>query len=579
MAHCKKFTADFETTTDENDCRVWAYAICEIGNINNFIYGNNIEDFIKFCSDKKENYQIYFHNLKFDGEYIFNYLLSNGYEVIKDKRKRRDKTFTCLISDMGQFYSIEIYFHVTKKHTNKVTIYDSMKILNFSVEKIAKDFNLPIQKLELDYKEKREVGHILTEHEIEYIRNDVEIMARALEYMFNEKLLKMTIGSDALANYKQMNKNFSKYFPVLNIEIDSDIRKSYKGGFTYLNDIYKEQETGEGLVLDVNSLYPSVMKYQYLPFGDPLFFEGKYEEDNLYKLYIQCLSCSFELKEGMIPTLQIKNNPSFVPNEYIKSSEGDIVTLFLTNIDLELFFEHYEVYNITYHNGWKFKGLKGLFSNYIDYWTERKINAKKENNNVLYIISKLLLNSLYGKFGLNPKVRGKYPYLNEEGIVKYKLGEEEIRDAIYIPVATFITSYARRKTITTSQAIKDYTIKKYGKDYYIYSDTDSIHLLLLPDEELKQFVDIDDYRLGAWKIESKFTRGKYIRQKCYIEEYEDKLNVTVAGLPKKLGKYVNFDNFNKGMEILASEEDKEHKLRFKHVKGGVILADTDFTIK
>ena len=575
----KKFTADFETTTDPNDCRVWAYALCEIGNIDNFIYGNNINDFIDFCSDKKENYQLWFHNLKFDGEYIFNYLLNNGFEFVKDKKLRRDKTFTCLISDMGQFYSIEIYFHVTKKHTNKVTIFDSMKVLNFSVDKIAEDFKLPIRKLKLDYDEKREIGHILTQHEIDYIRNDVEIMARALQFMFDENLLKMTIGSDALTNYKKMNKNFNKYFPILDFVIDSDIRKSYKGGFTYLNEIYKEKEVGKGLVLDVNSLYPSVMKNEYLPFGDPLFFEGKYEEDKLYKVYIQCLSCSFELKEGMIPTLQIKNNPSFVPNEYIKSSEGDIVTLFLTNIDLELFLSHYDVYNITYHNGWKFKALKGLFTNYIDYWTDKKINAKKEGNKVLYIISKLMLNSLYGKFGLNPRVRGKIPYLDPEGIVKYKLGEEEIRNGIYIPVASFITSYARRKTITTSQNIKDYTIKNYNEDYYIYSDTDSIHMKYLPDEIVKQFVEVDDFELGKWKIESRFTRGKYLRQKCYIEEYDNELNVTVAGLPKKLGKYVTFDNFKKGMEILANDESREHKLRFKHVKGGVLLVDTDFTIK
>ena len=579
MAQCKKFTADFETTTDINDCRVWAYALCEIGNVDNFIYGNNIEDFIKFCSDKYKNYQLYFHNLKFDGEYIFNYLLNNDFSYVKDKKERRDKTFTCLISDMGQFYSIEIYFHVTKKHTNKVTIYDSLKILNFPVEKIAKDFNLPIRKLELDYDEKREIGHVLTQHEIDYIRNDVEIMSRALEYMFNENLLKMTIGSDALANYKEMNKNFSKYFPILDFNIDSDIRQSYKGGFTYLNDCYKEKETGAGLVLDVNSLYPSRMKYDFLPFGDPLFFEGKYEEDKLYKLYIQCLTCSFEVKEGMIPTIQIKNSPSFIPNEYVKSSNGELVTLYLTNIDLELFLSHYNVYDLTYHNGWKFKALKGLFSNYIDYWTDRKINAKKEGNNVLYIISKLMLNSLYGKFGLNPRVRGKIPYLNEEGIVKYKLGDLEIRDSIYLPVATFITSYARRITILTSQAIKDYSINKYGKDLYIYSDTDSIHTLLTDEEELKKFVDIDDFRLGAWKIESKFSRGKYIRQKCYVEEFEGKLNVTVAGLPKKLGKYVTFENFNKGMTILASDTNIEHKLTFKHVKGGVILMDTDFTIK
>ena len=29
----RKFTADFETTVSETDCRVWAYSICEIGNV------------------------------------------------------------------------------------------------------------------------------------------------------------------------------------------------------------------------------------------------------------------------------------------------------------------------------------------------------------------------------------------------------------------------------------------------------------------------------------------------------------------------------------------------------------------
>ena len=577
----RKFTADFETTTDPNDCRVWAYAICEIGNINNFYYGNSIDEFIEFCKNKRENYVLYFHNLKFDGEYIFNYLLNNDYKCIKDKKDREDKTFTTLISDTGQFYSIEIFFETkNKKHINKVTIYDSLKILNFSVDKIAKDFNLPIRKLELDYHAKREIGHILTEEEIDYIKNDVEIMARALEFMFNENLKKMTIGSDALNNYKEMNTNFSKYFPLLPYQIDLDIRRSYKGGFTYLNEIYKEKETGSGIVLDVNSLYPSVMKYEKLPFGEPIYFEGEYKEDKLYSLYIQTFSCSFELKDGKIPSIQIKNNLSFVPNEYIKSSKGDIVTLTLTNVDLKLFFENYNVYDLTYHSGWKFKGIKGLFTQYIDYWSEKKINAKKEGNNVLYIISKLMLNSLYGKFGLNPNVQGKYPYLNEEGIVKYKMYPKEIRDSIYIPVASFITSYARNKTIRTSQAIKDYTIKNYNKDYYIYSDTDSIHLLDIDENILKSFVDIDDYKLGAWKIESKFIKGKYIRQKCYIElGYDDKLNVTVAGLPEKLGKYITFENFDKGLQTLASDTEKEHKLTFKHVKGGVILADTDFSIK
>ena len=581
----RKFTADFETNVDPDDCRVWAYAICEVDDPSNFVYGNNIDDFINWCANKKENYLIWFHNLKYDGEYIISYLLDNGYECIKDKKDRHDKSFTCLISDMGQWYSIEIFFDTkNKKHINKVTIYDSLKILNFSVEQIAKDFNLPIQKLTIDYKEKREIGHVLTEQEINYIRNDVEIMARALAIMFQEDLTKMTIGSDALSNYKKINKNFNKYFPTLPFEIDKDIRRSYKGGFTYLNDIYKGAETGAGIVFDKNSMYPAKMMYEKMPFGDPIFFDGKYEEDMLYPLYVQTLSCIFELKDGMLPTIQIKNNLSFIPNEYVKSSDGDIVTLTLTNIDLEMFLEHYNVYELEYHSGWKFRAIKGLFTEYIDYWTDKKIQAKKDNNGAMYRISKLMLNSLYGKYGLNPIVRSKFPYLDDDGVVKYGMYESEIRDSIYLPIATFITSYARRDIIESSQKIRDYSMKKYGKDLYVYSDTDSIHCLLDEEkdiEDLKQILEIDDYKLGAWKLESKFKKGKYLRQKCYIElDYNEKLNVTVAGLPKKIGDLITFDNFKVGFttENIDTNDDRK-KLTYKHVKGGVLLVETDFTIK
>lgn len=96
----------------------------------------------------------------------------------------------------------------------------------------------------------------------------------------------------------------------------------------------------------------------------------------------------------------------------------------------------------------------------------------------------------------------KIPYLSEDEIVKYRILDGEKRDTIYIPMASFITSYARRKTITTSQIIKDYSLKKYGEDYYIYSDTDSIHLRQIPIEELEKILEIDDYKLGAWKLES-----------------------------------------------------------------------------
>ena len=76
----------------------------------------------------------------------------------------------------------------------------------------------------------------------------------------------------------------------------------------------------------------------------------------------------------------------------------------------------------------------------------------------------------------------------------------------------FITAYAREKTIRTSQAIKDYSIKKYGIDKYIYSDTDSIHCLLTI-EELKQFCEIDNVELGKWAHERNIYKSKICSSK------------------------------------------------------------------
>lgn len=199
-------------------------------------------------------------------------------------------------------------------------------------------------------------------------------------------------------------------------------------------------------------------------------------------------------------------------------------------------------------------------------------------------------------------MRGKYPVLDND-IIKYECYPRRERDTVYCPVASFVTSYARRDIITASQSIRDYTMKKYGKDYYIYSDTDSIHCLKLDEEELKQFINIDDFALGAYKVESTFDKARFIRQKCYIElsqitkeqydelldkkasVYEDDgsyylVNSTIAGMPKRLGKYVNLDNFVSGFSIKADDDNyDEKKLTYKHVKGGVILVPTDFTIK
>lgn len=576
------YTADFETVTDPQDCRIWAYGISEIGNPDFFTYGNNMDDFLRFL-ENSNNSTFYFHNLKFDGEFILIALFEHGFRHVKDRKEVDTKTFTTLISDKGQFYSIKIYFEKKGKKSKYVTILDSLKILPFSVRDIAKGFNLPISKLEIDYHEKREKGHELTKDEIDYLRNDVDIVARALHTIFEQGLQEMTQGSNALIDYKRTvtPKLFDKWFPIP--EYDKDVRRSYKGGFTYLNPKYKEVDVVEGIVLDVNSLYPSVMHDRPLPYGDGLYFQGEYQTDKLYNMYVQCFTCQFELKKDHIPTIQLKNTLRFVPTEYLTTSGDSEVTLTLTNVDLELFFSHYEVYNIEYIDGWKFKSTIGLFTEYIDKWTKIKIESTINGNKAMRTLAKLMLNALYGKFALNPIVCSKNPYY-DNGMIRYQQGDKETRNPIYIPVGTFVTSWARYKTITSAQSVYD---------RFIYADTDSLHLI---GTEVPANLEISDTELGKWKHESTFKRARFLRQKSYIEqeilEYKDYLKmpdkkkrkdikyykgsfthikITCAGMPEQCYPYVTWDNFHTG-------ENFSGKLQMSHVKGGIVLKNIPFSI-
>ena len=118
----KKYVADFETTTDLNDCRVWAYGFMEIGNKKNYRIGNNMDDFMGWLT--LNNIDVYFHNLKFDGSFIVNYLLHNGWIC---NNRGQYGTFDVTISDMNQWYKIDITTGYKYGRRQYTTIYDSLK--------------------------------------------------------------------------------------------------------------------------------------------------------------------------------------------------------------------------------------------------------------------------------------------------------------------------------------------------------------------------------------------------------------------------------------------------------------------
>lgn len=591
-----KLVGDFETTTDPNDLRVWASCLVNIENSKVEFLGNDIESFFDFLKDK--NTTVYFANLKFDGNFIIPYLLKSGYRY---SDKKESKTFNTLITDGGVFYCIEVIFERLNKKYKKVKFLDSLKKLPFKVSEIAKAFELEEEKLEIDYKAYRPKGHILTKEEEDYIIADCIIVAKALKIQFEKGLKKMTNASDAMSWYKKNIglKQFDFLFPSFPIALDNDIRRAYKGGFTHLQPDKKEKRIYKGLRFDINSLYPFVMYTELLPYGYPIFFEGEYEYDKYFPLYICRIRCSFELKKDHIPTIQLKNNYRFVPTEYLTSSKDEIIEMTVTNVDLELIKDHYTLGNYECICGWKFKGMKNMFKHYIDYW----MKIKETSEGSIKTLAKLQLNSLYGRFATRTDSKTKIPEL-EDNIVKYRLlditkesgkqlikkydlEEPEQREPVYTALSCFVTAYARNKTIRTAQTL-------YPR--YIYSDTDSIHI---EGFEIPDNIEIHPTKLGAWKLENHFCDSYFIKPKCYLETdmyikptlynyckllnntfkikknqfgiRKDKLKVTCAGMPDNVKEKVTYENFKRGTTF-------EGKLKPVIYENGVVLEDTTFTI-
>lgn len=576
------FTADFETVNDINDCRIWTCGICNINNPDDFFHVEKIEDMLLYFLNHpcKKEIKVYFHNLKFDGEFIVSHLLMNGWKWVEEPQ--RMKEFSTLISDMGQWYNITLY----RPGADALQIYDSLKILPFSVHDIAGSFGLEEKKGKIDYNAYRPVGHIPTDEEIEYLKNDCVIMAKALFRTFCDGDLRMTAGANALADYKRrVNKpTFQLWFPELAYDEDDFVRKSYKGGWTYCNPLYKNRDVGAGIVLDVNSLYPSRMKFCPMPYGTGRYYKGKYIQNGNFPLYVQHIECSFSIKKGYFPFIQFKNSPIYSPREFVESTEGEIEELFLTNVDLGLFLEHYDVQDLTYIDGYMYHAVEGMFDQYIDYWMERKKVAETSGDRAGRTLSKLKMNSLYGKFAKRPKGKSKIPYL-KNGVLKFALTPEEDRGSLYIPVGTFITSYARYYTITSAQKCKD---------RFLYADTDSLHLL---GKEIPDYLEVDSKELGKWKHEGTFTRARYLGSKCYIEEMESSLEeiekyleenpemekhvsretlsilmVTCSGMNDACKTNVTWNNFHYNTTFRG-------KLKTVHAQGGVVLQDTTFEIK
>lgn len=547
----KVWVADFETSYDDGGSWVYLGCLinCETEEIFNFF---SIEEFVNLLNKfEKKISKLYFHNLKFDGTFICDYFLRNNIQ------------FETIIDNMGAWYMI-IY--------KKIKIIDSLKLIPLKIKQFGKCFGLEDkEKLQYDdYHKSRD--YVVQPYDIEYCNQDTIILMEGLKVFYNRGFNKMTIGANALAFYKQIledkygKNSFRRFFPILAKHIDKIIRDSYKGGYCYVCEDFENKEIGTGMVYDVNSMYPGVMTRENLPYGYARYVNlfNKHPDnyiDKIESLWIANIDVQFKLKDGYIPTIQLKNNAHFLDNEYIKDSGCEMINMTITSVDFEVMSKHYDIEEIEWNYALFFKGSNCLFKEYYEYWNNEKVEGAKEKNAGKRQIAKLFMNNLYGKFGSNPERQNKQLSLEEH--ITYKTVQADDAEIIYTAVATFTTAYARKQIITAAQIAHE-------KGRFVYCDTDSLHLT---GDDVLEEIWRDDYALGAYKLEEIFDKGKYLRQKTYIHETKGHLDIKCAGMPEDAKATIKcLDDFKIGNEY-------EGKLTQKMLPGGAALIPTKYKIK
>jgi hypothetical protein len=439
-----------------------------------------------------------------------------------------------------------------------------------------------------------------------------EILA---EWLKNPDNIHMTVGSCCLANFKNffMGKDeFAAYMgdlvgtqcPFTGYKnADDYIRQYYKGGWCYVkSEVQGKTLQKEGFCIDVNSLYPYVMHSVSgcgYPLGKPHFFKDAIPapvyEKNLKgenkRVFFVHIKARFTLKEGYLPTVRARGDVWHSSDEWLTDSrtlqDGRYVStyvdfdgkakkiytdLYLTGVEYALFHKHYKVFEEKVIDGVYFQSVKGIFDEYINFW----YGKKSESTGAARQNAKLMLNSLGGKIGTSPEHINRVQYKNRSGeLIERALYTYDTQSPGNVAISAMMTAYARVYTIQAAQA-------NYSK--FCYSDTDSIHCIGCPDDAVG--VEIDDKKLGAWKIESVWSEAIFLRQKMYAEKVIDKngvesYSIKMSGLGRDGRKEVReklengeivLDNMRTGIEIGGNT-------RYVRTADGIVVKRETYYIK
>lgn len=388
---------------------------------------------------------------------------------------------------------------IYRKGKARIVFLDSFNLMPFSLRRIG--HLVGREKGNVDFER-------VTDSELmRYCKNDVEILVYAFDRLIaflNENgigSLMHTIGQQAFYIYRSMFMDKRIRLHVNN-KVNSLERASYGGGRTECFQIGEISD--KVVILDVNSMYPFVMREFRYPVRLMYYYPLGVTVSKLERFLDRFCVIAYCQVETDEPVYMLR----FGKKVIFPVGSFPVV---LTTPSLEYALEHGHIKNVyevaVYESG-------HIFKSYVDHFYSLRNKYKNWGNLFYSTICKLLLNSLYGKFG--QKARECIYLGSSDDLRSYKMdvfdeNGEKIGEEIAIcgdrflckefnedsfnsftPIASHVTDYARVYLWTV--------IKRVGLDHVYYVDTDSLFVDYKAMDRLEGLISDND--LGKLKLEA-----------------------------------------------------------------------------
>ena len=339
-----------------------------------------------------------------------------------------------------------------------------------------------------------------------YCQRDVEIMVAAMQLWW-ARITDWGLGNFAVTLASQcMNAYRHKFMPTP-IFIDNNDRANEVGRRAYLGGRTEAFYIGKAperiWCLDINSMYPHIMKEKAVPYrlATTSTRLENHELDYLLYRYAIVADVELEVHEPALP-IRFEGRTTWPVGSFNAA---------LTSPELRYALDHGMITQINYAAIYH-KAV--IFSEDVDFFYAKRLEARKLGDTATEGVTKLFLNSLYGKFGQNGQkwaLVGQsdnlnvryFDYFDAEtheltryrefaGLVEMLEEQPESRDS-FPAIAAHITAYARMHLWELMTAA--------GLDNVYYVDTDSLMVNKTGYQALK--ARVHPSRLGALKVEWK----------------------------------------------------------------------------